>query len=477
VAELRNRSPGTDNSDAVTARRSAETPRQADTRPRPRETPNRSAETPARPAGTRPHPAETGRPGAPRSGADRMRALYCDPNSTTPDTGPPLRPDRPGRMPGSPDRTPSRSDRTPGRTRTADDIDPRWLAGVPRPPDALPDDTGRAYRAESAHRPDDARPSAKNQPEGESPRDDDVRERLEVWVDRLAFQDCHSTLSPPDRYGDPLKRADGCRVALSGYPIREQARQGELKDCGIIATLGAVAAHRPTEISRRVSQQPDGTCRIRLNEAQWTSDGAAPTGRIIDMSVTPDVPVHEETPDRPAFARPVAGAAWAPLLEKAVAGVDRTWTPDRQSFWADVWQHMCRVDASDHKVTNPRTGPPPTGYVRLNQGSTAWDRAELLTQLTGEESAVRPYPDDPKQLKAALDHQLRNGKPVLVASRPKRHDHEEMPYNLEDSHAYEVVGADDEKIVLRNPWGHQHPEAIRAAEFASNMQPNYATLK
>ncbi len=145
MAELRNRSPGTDNSDAVTARRSGETPRQADTRPRPRETPNQSAETPARPAGTRPHPAETGRRGAPRSGADRMRALFSSPDSTTPDTGPPLRPDRPGRMPGGPGRTPGSPDRTPDRTRAPSDIDPRWLAGVPRPPDALPDDTGRAY--------------------------------------------------------------------------------------------------------------------------------------------------------------------------------------------------------------------------------------------------------------------------------------------------------------------------------------------
>ncbi len=76
-----------------------------------------------------------------------------------------------------------------------------------------------------------------------------------------------------------------------------------------------------------------------------------------------------------------------------------------------------------------------------------------------------------------VDRQLSEGKPVLVASRPKKHKREDMPHNLEPSHAYEIVSVAGEKIYLRNPWNRRDPDPISAAEFAANMQPGYATLK
>ncbi len=90
---------------------------------------------------------------------------------------------------------------------------------------------------------------------------------------------------------------------LNGRPDRSQTEQGRLDDCGIIATLGAVASHRPDEIARRVTQQPDGNYRVLLNEARWTEDGAAPTGQMIEMTVTPDLPVFNRQPGR-ARVRP-----------------------------------------------------------------------------------------------------------------------------------------------------------------------------
>ena len=115
--------------------------------------------------------------------------------------------------------------------------------------------------------------------------------------------------------------------------------------------------------------------------------------------------------------------------------------------------------------------------MRLNQGSISWDRAELLTQLTGEDSVVRTFPDDPRQLTRVLARQLHDSKPVLVSSRAPHYDDEIMPFDLEDSHAYELVAVSDDKFVLRNPWNLKHPEAMRPSEFAANMQPFYATLK
>ncbi len=262
-----------------------------------------------------------------------------------------------------------------------------------------------------------------------------------------------------------------------GLPIREQTRQGELRDCGIIATFGAVAAHRPDDIASRVTQQADGNYQVRLDEARWTKSGAEPTGNIVELTVTSDLPVHSATPDRPAFALTQGGAAWSPVLEKAVAGVDQTWTSERREQWSTAWQYMCEEDAADRKVENPRSGPAPEGYVRLNQGSTSWERAELLTQLTGKESVVRVRPDDCTELVALFERQLRSQKPVLAASRRRVDDNERLPHNLEPAHAYEVVAVTGNKIKLRNPWNHKHPKAMTPAEFAANMEPDYTTLK
>ena len=360
----------------------------------------------------------------------------------------------------------------------AAEIDPRWLAGVWRPPDALPDDTGRAYHARSRDRElADLRGTHDQRDHGESAQGQDTRDRLRPYVDRPAYRDRFDDRAPPDRYGEPLERPDGTRVpCLKGRPDRTQTEQGWLGDCGVIATLGAVASHRPGDIASRVGQQPDGTYKVSLHEALWTRDGAAPTGQMIELTVTPDLPVYDARADLSAFAS-AEQMAWPAVLEKAAAGMDQAWTPQRQGDWARMWEGLCEADAADENVRNPRTGPPPEGYGRLNQGSTSWDRAELPTQLTGKETAVRHYPGDPKQLTVVLDLQLREGKPVLGASRPKKHDRENMPHNLEPSHAYEVVAVTGERIHLRNPWNRRHPDPISAAEFTANMEPCYATLK
>ncbi len=498
---------------------SADTPRQAPGTPRRQapDTPRRQApdtqrgqapETPRRQA---PETPRRQAPDTPRSGAERMRDLYGTASRQTPNTDTAPRRTRPSWQQEQPDNGKHRDRRdhppVPGRgegvhgpegrtaprgggddrfgsganraDRTeADEIDPRWLAGVSRPPDALPDDTGRAYHERSRGRePADLRGTHDQRDHGESAQGQDARDRLRPYVDRPAYRDRFDDRAPPDRYGEPLERPDGTRVpCLKGRPDRTQTEQGWLGDCGIIATLGAVASRRPGDRASRVGQQPDGTYEVSLHEARWTRDGAAPTGQMIELTVTPDLPLFDTAPDEPAFAQ-ASEAAWAPALEKAVAGLDQTWTPQRQDEWAGMWQRLCDADAADEKIKNPRTGPPPQGYVRLNQGSTSWDRAELLTQLTGKESAVRCYPDDPKQLVQVLARQLRDRNPVLVASRTQENEKERLPHKLEPCHAYEVVAVTDEKIHLRNPWNRADPDVISAKDFTTDMQLNYATLK
>src|SRR5260370_30945074 len=98
-------------------------------------------------------------------------------------------------------------------------------------------------------------------------------------------------------------RRDGSGTPrFNDRPAREQTRQGRLDDCGVIATLGAVAAHRPGDIAHRIATQPDGTYRVRLVEARWSKHAAAPTRRGIALSVTPDLPHEDRNPRLPTLA-------------------------------------------------------------------------------------------------------------------------------------------------------------------------------
>jgi hypothetical protein len=116
--------------------------------------------------------------------------------------------------------------------------------------------------------------------------------------------------------------------------------------------------------------------------------------------------------------------------------------------------------------------------VRLHQGTSPWERAEVLTQLTGQEAEVREFPAgrDEWLINRVIRAQLVDAKPVLVCSRDRSYDDEVLPHNLEPAHVYEVTGVDKGKIVLRNPWNYDHPEPLETEEFARNVHHLYTTL-
>lgn len=216
---------------------------------------------------------------------------------------------------------------------------------------------------------------------------------------------------------------------------------------------------------------------MSLSETRWTDCGAAPTGRSIDLTITPEMPVYDDDPATPACAMTEDGTSWCPVVEKAFAGVDQTWATERRVAWLDGWTLLCAQDQVNN-VKNPRSGPAPDGYVRLHQGTTPWERAEILTHLTGQESVVRQFPASPEEwrINRIIRAQLEDSKPVLVSSRAKTYDQESLPHDLEPAHVYEVTGVDKGRIVLRNPWNYKQPEPMETDEFACNMQPWYVTL-
>ena len=92
-------------------------------------------------------------------------------------------------------------------------------------------------------------------------------------------------------------------------------------------------------------------------------DGTAPTGQMIEMTVTPDLPVFDRNPDEPAFA-PASEAGMG-----SGAGEGSRWprpdVDDRsgRTIGPASWQRQCENDAADEKVKYPRTGPR-TGRIR-----------------------------------------------------------------------------------------------------------------
>jgi hypothetical protein len=60
---------------------------------------------------------------------------------------------------------------------------------------------------------------------------------------------------------------------VDGDPSRDQVIQGQVGDCGVVATIGAVAAHRPEAIRNAIEQIGEGMYEITLHEIAEATGG------------------------------------------------------------------------------------------------------------------------------------------------------------------------------------------------------------
>ena len=270
---------------------------------------------------------------------------------------------------------------------------------------------------------------------------------------------------------------------FDGQASRDDVRQGPVGDCGVLATLGAVAGHQPKRIREAISQVGDQTYEVtlhRISPATPQDPVARPTGDTVTYRINDELPIRLDRLDtQPAAAKPEV-CAWPALMEKALAGQDQTWGQARQSLWDQDWAMGARHDVDDQRRRahqGPAPNDPPTGYDRLNVGSTSLMRADLLTELTGEEAEVRPIPGVQHGEQALLDEfqdQLDDGKPILVGSR-KDKPNESIPFaGHEFGHVYEVTGISNGEIKLRNPWGNDFsPDPMDVKTFCEYFQTIY----
>jgi len=249
---------------------------------------------------------------------------------------------------------------------------------------------------------------------------------------------------------------------FDGPPRREQVAQGEVGDCGVLSTIGGVAGHRPDTIKNLIKQTGDGKYEITLHDvtsATASDPVARPTGDTTTYRVNDEVPVG--TGDRKPIGVKPDSCAWPALIEKVVAAEDQTWDAKQTSDWDNAWRtwHKHSVDAERRDSgLPPALSDAPTGYNRIDIGSTAYQRADLLARLTGEAAEVRGMPGEQQGEQALLDafrDQLTAGKPVLVGTRLERTQGELYPFNVESGHAYEVAKIEGDKVHLHNPWGPQ----------------------
>lgn len=285
---------------------------------------------------------------------------------------------------------------------------------------------------------------------------DEPREQLEVDqpdLPRTAVE-----------YGGPHNiDASGNRNAIPTFdgPItRHQAVQGDLGDCWLISSLGAVADRRPDVVSDVVEEKSDGGWRVSLHEVEKdraTGDWV-PTGRRVHLDITQELPVKQSEPNEAAFADAnTAGASWAGGLEKAFAGLDRTW---------DSQRHSENVKG--------------TGYARLDKGGRPIDSVEVLAQLTGERAGLIHFDKDAasdQATEAKLRELLDENRPITVGTVPSDRQDGRLPHGLWGPHAYEVVDIDNGQVTLHNPWGMAHPTPMSIRDFMTHTTGVVRTTK
>lgn len=231
----------------------------------------------------------------------------------------------------------------------------------------------------------------------------------------------------PERAPEPGLTSEVTQYAdASNRPVHGSGRgvdtldQGELNNCYFVASVNAIAHRDPEWIGRMVHETADGDVVVELGERR-------PMAPTLPSGENAVVPARNEWGD--VYGHAPDGSTGGGYLEK--------WFAQREG-----------------------------GYEQINSGRWPRESLSALTEREAHHQPVASLPDaellrvlGPDCAAVASTWDLRSDPHLKDLARKNG-----MARTA--AHAYTVEGLDDQdRVVLRNPWGVQHPRPIPLRDF------------
>jgi hypothetical protein len=289
---------------------------------------------------------------------------------------------------------------------------------VARPAEVERSYVGRVRQAEQTERPVLTDRPAETEPpvEAEPPAEAERPEGPGIEASAEAERPPEPPLtSEVAEYADASDRpVEGSRRGI------DTLDQGQLNNCYFVASVNAIAHRDPEWVGRVVQQNAQGDVVVDLGERR-------PMAPTLPHAENAAVPPQNEWGD--VYGHAPDGSTGGAYLEK--------WFAEREG-----------------------------GYEKINAGR--WPR-ETLAALTEREAYHRPVSSlHDTDLSRVLGPECA----AVASSRDFRFDPDlkdlARKYGLPriNAHAYAVQGLDDQdRVVLRNPWGVQHPRPVPRRDF------------
>jgi hypothetical protein len=207
-----------------------------------------------------------------------------------------------------------------------------------------------------------------------------------------------------------------------------------------MALIRAIARTDPDAIEAAIWENPDGTITVRLFEPkQPVFLVGRPSGRVIEIRMSPELPVRVDDPTRPAYAHvDRGGAAWPGYLERALAAVN------------------------GH------------GYASLNEGGGGPHIVGFLSEITGKVAfADVDIHHQVYETAATWRELLDAGSPIIVGTKEGLKN---PKFRLFSKHAYEIVDVVNNHVILKNPHGRNHPDPVPLSEWSDHFNGVYASI-
>ena len=198
--------------------------------------------------------------------------------------------------------------------------------------------------------------------------------------------------------------------------------QGELGDCYLISSLGAIADSNPAAIENMFINNGDGTYTVRFYD----------NGTADYVTVNSSLPTYNGQlvyADYGFRATNSANSLWIPLAEKAYAQWNETGNEGRNG-------------------TNT--------YAGIEGGWMGDVDAQVLGHDAGSYALTA-------STKATMTAAISSAEAVTIGTQ----DSSSLPYGLYGDHAYAVIGynASTDLFTLYNPWGMDQPQPLTWSEI------------